>query len=258
VNDTDSSINRDADGEREPWLRPELVAPWWEIVLVLIVLIGAFAGRSTYMALHGSSGHYINLLLTNSRLLNSLAGESVILTLMLFYLHRRGWKPTDFKIRPDWWSSLQGFGLFIAVTVGNSVTVIGLFVLIFALQTQYSQFLAYLMANSPHLEHHSIEVGWTVLIFSMILNAFFEEMTCMGYAFNQFAAKHGPLFALLLTVLLRMSCHSYQGPVHMLGIGVVFTLFGLCYWHTRNLWTLIFAHAALDICSTGFIKLLFG
>jgi hypothetical protein len=31
---------------------------------------------------------------------------------------------------------------------------------------------------------------------------------------------------LLLTVLLRMSCHTYQGPVHMLGIGMVFLLFG--------------------------------
>jgi membrane protease YdiL (CAAX protease family) len=240
--------------QRQPWLRPELIAPWWQIVLVLICSIGVFAGKSTYMALHGSGSHYINLLLTNSRLLNSIAGEGVILTLLLGFLHWRGWKPGDFKIRPSGWSSLQGFVLFIAVTVGNSVTVMSLFVLIFLLQTSYSQFLPYLIANSPHLAHHSI----AVLILSMILNAFYEEMTCMGYAFNQFAAKRGPLFALLLTVLLRMSCHSYQGPVHMLGIGMVFTLFGICYWYTRNLWPLIFAHAALDICSTGFIKLLFG
>jgi membrane protease YdiL (CAAX protease family) len=92
---------------------------------------------------------------------------------------------------------------------------------------------------------------------SLILNAFFEELICTGYLFNQFAAKHGSLFALLLTVLLRMSCHTYQGPVHMLGIGVVFLIYGGWYWYTRNLWTLIFAHAFADFVSAGTLKLLF-
>ena len=96
------------------------------------------------------------------------------------------------------------------------------------------------------------------LIAAMIFNAFFEELTCMGYAFTQFAAKRGPLFALFLTVILRMSCHSYQGPVHMLGIGVVFLLAGLVYWRTRNLWPLVIAHALIDIFSSALVKILHG
>jgi uncharacterized protein len=256
--DDDIPLSESIGGEREPWLRPELVAPWWEITAVIVVLIGAFAGRSTWMALHGSSSHYVNLLLTNSRLLTTVGIESGIFAVMLGFLRWRGWTLLDFKIKPDWWSSLQGFLLFLAVTIGNSVTVTCLFVLVFVLQTSFGHFIPFILANSPHLKPHSIDVGWGVLIGSMILNAFFEEMTCMGYAFNQFAAKRGPFFALLLTVLLRMSCHTYQGPVHMLGIGMVFLLFGLWYWRTRNLWPLIVAHASLDICSTGFVKLFFG
>jgi membrane protease YdiL (CAAX protease family) len=239
-------------------LRAELVASWWEIAAVLAVVIGPFAGRSTWMALHGSSSHYMNLLLTNSRLLNGIAMEGAILAGLLGYLHWRGWRPLDFKSKPDGWSSFQSFFLFVAVMIGNFMTVVTLLVIVFTLQTSFAQFLPFVRANSPHLKPHSIDVGWIILIGTMILNAFFEEITCMSYAFNQFAAKRGPLFALLLTVLLRMSCHTYQGPIHMLGIGTVFLIFGLWYWRTRNIWTLILAHALLDLASTSFVKLIFG
>jgi membrane protease YdiL (CAAX protease family) len=243
---------------REPWLRPELIASWKEIALVLAVTIGPFAIRSAWAAGHGSSSTYINMLLTDSRLLTGVAVESAILALLFAFLYWRGWTPSDFQVRPGWWGNAQAVCLLMAVTLANIVTVIGLLVLIFSLQTRFAQFLPFLVANSPHLKTPSVDVSWGVLIVTMVLNAFYEELTCIGYAFNQFAAKRGPLFALLLTVLLRMSCHSYQGPVHMLGIGTVFLFFGLLYWHLRNLWPLILAHALLDLSSTGIVKLIFG
>jgi len=92
----------------------------------------------------------------------------------------------------------------------------------------------------------------------MFLNAYFEELTCTAYIFAQFAAKKGPLFALILTVALRMSCHTYQGVLSCLGIGAVFLVSGLWYWRTRNLWILILSHALLDIGSIGLVKLVGG
>jgi membrane protease YdiL (CAAX protease family) len=130
--------------------------------------------------------------------------------------------------------------------------------MVFFFQTQHPDFLSFITANVPHIKPHSIHVGWIVLISSMILNAFFEELTCMGFFFNQVAARQGPLAALLATVLLRMSCHIYQGPIHMLGIGVVFLIYGLAYWYTKNLWPLILSHALLDLVSTSLVKVIYG
>ena len=256
----DTSLRPGIDGRTigTPWLRPELVAPPGEILAVVTVVIGPFAARSAWTAWQGSSSHYLTLLLDDTRLLTGLFVEGALLAALLGFLYRRGWTPSDFKIKPGWLSCLQGVALFIAVTIGNTVTVSTLLGIIFALQTTYHTLIAFVMANSPHLQHHSVRVSWSVLVAAMVLNAFFEEMTCMGYAFNQFAARRGPFFALLLTVLLRMSCHTYQGPVHMLGIGVVFTIFGLWYWRTRNLWPLIAGHALLDLFSTALLKFFFS
>src|SRR5208282_5098645 len=95
--------------------------------------------------------------------------EGVLLAFMFSFLHWRGWNLVDFKIKPGWGSTFQGFLLFIAVAIGNFVTVTGMLVAVFALQTSFSQFVPFLLANSPHLKHHSIELSWIVLISSMIL-----------------------------------------------------------------------------------------
>ena len=241
-----------------PWLRPELVASWREIALVLAVVVGPFAGRSTWAAWHGSASSYLTLILSDSRLLSTAAIESVLLALFFVFLQWRGWKISDFKIRPGWRSTLQGALLYFPAQIGNAATVLGLFFLIFALQHIHSHFANFLIANAPPLKSQGIEVGWGVALGSLVLNAFFEELTCTGYAFNQLAAKRGPLFALLLVVLMRMACHTYQGPVHVVGIGVLFLIYGLWYWYTRNLWTLIFAHAVLDLASVAVLKAVAG
>jgi membrane protease YdiL (CAAX protease family) len=187
-----------------------------------------------------------------------MAVESGIFAALLWFLHRRGWTVGDFKIRPTVLSTLQGIPLFVAVLAGNFIVVATLLSVIFLLQLVNPSLRDFFLGNIPHPAPHSIHVGWAVLIGTMVLNAFFEEMTCMGYAFNQFAAKRGPVFALIVTVVLRMACHTYQGPIHMLGIGMVFTIFGLWYWYARNLWPLIAAHAFLDLFSTGLMKIFFG
>jgi len=258
VNTTVDPGQDDSHAGREQWLRAGLAAPWWEIAAVVAVVIGPFAGRSIWMAFHGSSAHYINLLLTDSRLLNGMAVESGIFAALLWFLYRRGWRTGDFKIRPGVSSTLEGIPLFLAVVAGNFMIVTMLLMVLFLLQLVYPWLHDFFLSNIPHPQPHSVHVGWIVLIAAMILNAFFEEMTCMGYVFNQFAVKRGPVFALILTVALRMACHTYQGPIHMLGIGVVFTIFGLWYWYARNLWPLIAAHAFLDIFSTGMMKIFFS
>jgi hypothetical protein len=78
----------------------------------------------------------------------------------------------------------------------------------------------------------------------------------MGYIFNQIAARRSPALALPVTIFLRLACHTYQDPMHLAGIGVLFTFFAVWYWLGRKLWPLIFAHILLDTTSFSLILLL--
>jgi membrane protease YdiL (CAAX protease family) len=212
---------------------------------------------SAWGALRGSQAHYVQHFLSDRALLLNGAMEGAILGLGIIYFHRRGWRPADLRIRPGLISSLEGLGLIPLGFMANTAVVCGLFVLLFFLQKTEPNFLRFVMEQSPQLMNlHIGQLSWSVIIGAMVLNAFLEEIVCTSYAFNQFAAKRGPFFALLLVVILRMSCHTYQGPVHMLGVGALFFVFGAWYWWRRNVWTLILVHALIDLSSLSFLKLL--
>jgi membrane protease YdiL (CAAX protease family) len=100
-----------------------------------------------------------------------------------------------------------------------------------------------------------VDPSWIVLIFSNIVNGCFEELTVMGYAFNQFAAKRGPLFALVSTTFLRLLYHTWKQPAYLLETGIAFLIFGVFYWRTRKLWPLILAHVSFDILWEPVVKL---
>jgi uncharacterized protein len=240
------------------WLRPGLQASGYEVTLILAVVIGYSMFNSTWQALHGSSHHYVNDLLSDGRMMRTMAIEGAMLAALFLWLGRRGWTPADLRIKPGVKSSLLGIGLLVAMVLANTVTVAVLFLLDYQLRHHGENVLAFLGGNSPHIKPHSVEISWIALVPAMVLNAYFEEITCMAYGFNQFAARWGPYVALPIIVVLRMSCHTYQGLFHAMGIGVVFTIEGLVYWRTRNLWPLIFAHMLLDLFSVSFMKVFFG
>lgn len=216
---------------------------------------GTFLVFSFRAALHGSSHRYFTLLLTNTRMLDNLALESAILGLLLIYLRRCGWEPRDLRIKVGLLSTAASVPLGLGMMLANTLTVATLFLGLYAF-SHYPSLLSFLIANNPHLARHSVDITWPVLITGDIVNAFFEEILCTAYMFNQFAARIGPFAALLLTDIIRMGYHTYQGPVHMLGIGAVFLVLNGYYWWSRNLWTVILAHAVLDFISLGLVKVL--
>ncbi len=246
------------DEKPESWLPSKLVASWGEIAAIVAIIIGYSAVASAWQAWQGSSHNYIAELLTDNRMVRTMAMECAILGLLFVYLKWRGWQPADLRIKPTWRSSGLGVIMLPAMAIANSLTVVIGFLILYLAQSHDQRFLAFVAGDGPHLKFHTIHVSWFSVVPAVVINGFFEEITCMGYAFNQFAAKRGPIFALVLIVLLRMSCHTYQGPIHALGIGAAFTVSGLVYWRTRNLWPLILAHIIADMLSFSAIKVLFG
>jgi membrane protease YdiL (CAAX protease family) len=245
-----------APPESRAWLRPELLRSWTEFLLVAALLIAYPIRNSTFGALHGSSKMFLGLLLSDRHMLWSIFWESLVLAVFFFYLQWRGWRPADFKIGLGWQTSAQGVALLFLAWGCSIVAVFALIFTAFHLQTAHPTFLSFVAASSPGLGPGHFHLNWLLMLGAMIVNAFAEELVFMGYIFNQIAARSGPAFALPVTVFLRMACHTYQDPMHLAGIGVLFTVFAVWYWRGRKLWPLIFAHTLLDTTSFTFILLI--
>ena len=125
----------------------------------------------------------------------------------------------------------------------------------------------WLSALIPHtfpVRHGSVQLSWATILGFTCLNAFFEETVYMGYLFNQCAAKSGCGIALIVTVLVRLAVHTYQGTEHVLQMGMWSLIFGLWYWRGGKVhsppavdcpWRMRF----IDLCfSLGALKILFG
>jgi membrane protease YdiL (CAAX protease family) len=240
------------------WLRPELLRSWAELVVMASLVLVVPVLNSTHAALHGSSKVFMQVLASDRELLATTAWEGTFLAFFLLYLFWRGWRPADLRIRASAVATAQGGGLFL---VGEGAVMVALFGgigLAYALGNQQQTFLAFVLKLSPNIPPHSIHVSWPAIFVSMTVNAFFEEITFMGYIFNQLAARCGPAAALAVTVFLRAACHTYQDPFHLAGIVMLFSIYAGVYWWLRKLWPLIFAHLLLDIISLSVLKLTRG
>ena len=228
-----------AKADAGSWLRSDLVASWREIIAVLTLTVGYDVYCAARLAIYEWGGHRLDLRDTNYGELHVMAQQSALLALLLLYLNWRGWTTADLKIKPGWWSMLQAPLLLMANFV---VLIAGMFV-IWRWRVSYPSHLA----PRPYFHASVTHLSWATVIAYQFMNAFSEEVICMCYAFNQFAAKHGPLVAMGLMLLLRASYHIWKSPGFLCITVIEFSLYGAWYWRTRNVWPLILAHAGYDI-----------
>jgi membrane protease YdiL (CAAX protease family) len=242
----------------DPWLRAELIAPWWKIIYVVGVMLGAGIITGAFYSEHHQSGSFFQRL-SDYFFIKDAAFESGFLALFLFFLRYRGWTISDFRIRIGWWTSLCGVGLFFLTTLG--VYLVNHFTLTLARDlnaTPFERWISLLVPRHPDLPPGSVPLRWITIIGFTLLNAFYEELVYMGYVFNQWATKYGPEKAVLFTSFIRLIVHSYQGTEHILPIGLWSLLFGFWYRSQGKLWPLILAHFLIDLLSLSLFKMVYG
>jgi membrane protease YdiL (CAAX protease family) len=240
------------------WLRPELIAPWWEVALVLAVMLGPFAYSSTRFALASHTYDFIGQMVSTHALVRLIALQAGLLAAFFFYLKWRGWTPSDFKIRINLLGTLVAPALAVAAALVNGMVAMIIKVSVVLAAPHPHGLAPALMADAPRLLPHSIDASWVAILVASVVNAYIEELVFMGYAFNQFAARRSVLAAMFGMVFLRMLLHTYKGPVDMLGIAAFSFVYGIAYWQLRRLWPLICAHALTDAVAFALLKLLFG
>ena len=240
--------------EPDTELRPALIVSWQEIVLVMAVMLGPGALFGAYYGLSHPPGAFY-LLFNNRFFLINGSYQSAVLAGFLFYLHRRGWKPADFRIRIGFTSSLRGLELLLFTYFGFFVLTEITRVVLWATESTSFSWVANLFV--PHhvpLPPGGVHLSWLVLIVFTVVNAFYEELVYLGYGFNLWAAKYGSRAAFLLSVLARLAVHSYQGTEHVLPIAVWAVIFGVWYRYHRKVWPLILAHLMIDLISFSLLK----
>lgn len=236
------------------WLRPELVASWPWVSWLVTMMLGPGIVFGFLYGLSHSSGDFIGMM-RDRFLISNGAFEASMLGLFLLVLHRRGWRPSDLRVRLGIVSTLEGVLLLIATYLGLLAT---FFVLLFlAAILQLLPVAQSLLPKLGALHAGMFQLSWPVIIVFTFVNAFYEELVYMSFTFNQVAAKAGPATAVATTVFIRLGIHTYQGTTHLLQIGVWALIFGLTYAFRRSVWTLIFAHACIDLISLGALKIIY-
>lgn len=223
-----NTINKDPIGRRRRYLA---------LALVLAISFAHFIVSSTYYLIRGTE--YAGPPQHQIRLLSALIGEATSLLLLWYVLseQKRGWK--DIGWSPKWADIPQGIGVVLLALV-SSVVVIACF------QVTYRAVTGHYLP--PRSFQNLFGFGISVLsIAFVVVNPFFEELLVRGYTMSEILDLGGSRnLAILVSVVVQMSYHTYQGLLSGIGLTVIFTVFSVYFSTIRKIAPVILAHLCFD------------
>jgi uncharacterized protein len=223
----------------EGWV--EGVSLRFEFLVVILVAFGYFSIGAFFSFL--STPHKI--LITGEGLVFLSLYESLILFVLGWFLRKRGWTLAQLGFRPNWKSTLMSIGLIPVHYV--------IYALIWI-------FLVLLLPEIKMISHGRGLAGLDISLWKIILvsavNPVFEELFVCGYVIQVLKKFTNIWIALIASTAIRTSYHLYQpiqGIVAIISLGLVF---GFFYARTNRLWSVVVAHALLDLL--GLLRLNHG
>jgi uncharacterized protein len=185
------------------------------------------------------------LVTSSERFLSTLVAELLLVATLGTWLWRQGWRPHRTATLPlRLRDVLRGLGVWLMAYVAYMVWALLCYVI--APET-----LAYLAS----IEHVGQPTLWVALTVSVV-NAVFEEMLWLGLGVSALQAAGVRLgVAATISLGLRVLVHAYQGPLALVAILPLGSVFTVYYIRTRRLWPVVVAHAAQDLFALGMIVL---
>jgi len=193
----------------------------------LIVVIGAFAlpvWSSLYYSLYGDP--QLALQITSVELQWLVVQEMVTLGLLVWFLRARGWSIESLAPYPTWCELAEGAGL--------------------ALASYLAWVLLWLVL--PPLDYPAPAGGldWASVLALCIINPLFEEVFLCAYMLPILVRWRGAGVAVALSLAVRLSFHTYQGPLGLVSVGMFGLIVSAYFVGTRRLWPVLIAHGLLD------------
>lgn len=206
-------------------------APGIEFVLV----VGVAFGLSAYSSIHEFIAPSHIALISNRGLWGTVILETAIMVVLLPALLLRGWRPATVGLQPDTMDTLIGLLMAVGIYVIDIVTgsIAGLFTDL-----------------TPMVEHYQNLIGAhltlpAIAVLSLV-NPFYEELFLSGYIITRLRRHVSLSMAINASVLVRLLCHLYQGPLGIIQIIPIGLCFAWWYGRTGRLWPVIVAHVAWD------------
>ena len=204
------------------------LSPRAEFFLVTAIAFSYFIVTSTVALLMKIT----EIRMTPARLGRAILTEVLLLALIAWILHARGWTWSKVTQPASVGSVVSGFPLFLfsyIIYSAASVTVISIF------------------KTVPRSNVKMIPAApvWLFAIF-IILNSLFEEVTVAGYVVSALS-EQGAALCITASALLRFLYHLYQGPVASIWVLPLGLLYAAVYYQWRNLWPLMTAHTLTNL-----------
>jgi membrane protease YdiL (CAAX protease family) len=202
----------------------------------VLVVFGVTAGIAILSHLGSDVGARNAVAFTDGHLYGLVIYEVAVAAALVPWLARRGWTPRAVAGTPAPSDLVQGAGVwFLALACYYVVWAL------FAILQPHS-------AAKLAAEHrfNGLPAGAAMIIIASLLNPVFEEMLWLGYGVGRLATRVGLRTAAVVSIVLRVAVHAYQGPwaiLSILPVGVAFTWY---YGRTRRLWPVIVAHVLFD------------
>lgn len=162
------------------------------------------------------------------------------ISILLYVIFRQGRKISDFGLIFRWKDALISLPLLIVFSLAN-------FTIVYIISIGYYLYTGNVLQMSPkNLDFISGNITF-LLILSIALNAFFEELIFRAYMFTELEFLTGSKgMAVLLSVLLESACHLYQGLWAPFIVSAGFIVFSLYYIKSRRIMPVIIAHMLWD------------
>ncbi len=199
-----------------------------EALAVILMVFGMFIVLSIQAVLANFSSPPFS----NTSLLWMVVVEVILAASAITFLYTRGFAISTLLPLPNVKGSAIGVVLFlVAWLVGELVSAP------FA-TNQPPQPIEAMIAEA--------KVTVPVVVLMAMINGTFEEVFLLGVLLRGLRG-YGLSIALGITLLVRLLCHLYQGPlgpIWVMGVGLTFAVY---YMQSTQLWPPVFAHILWDI-----------
>jgi membrane protease YdiL (CAAX protease family) len=174
------------------------------------------------------------------RLVGALIAQVTSL-LVLWYVmcrQRRSWNEIGWN--PEIRDIPRGLGLLV-------ISNLAMYVLFIPIQYAYRAYAGHFLVPKPLNSILGFGISSLSIAF-VCLNPFFEELIVRAYTISEVINLGASrTVAVIVSVVVQMSYHLYQGFVSAVALMFVFTIFSIYYVRTRRIGPVIFAHLCLDV-----------
>jgi membrane protease YdiL (CAAX protease family) len=201
------------------------------------VIVTAFGYPIIASLLQGSGIEPLHAI-TNRHLIALGCFEFVAGGFLLSVLWLRGWTLSKIGFVP----SFKDTGIGLLLLVGTTLIWIAI---VYATYFISPATVMAIVETYRHLK--GAVVSAPIVVSVSLINAAFEEIFVTGYIITALKPSRGPVFAMNVSVAIRLLYHLYQGQAAVLAILPLGLAYAFLYVRTGRLWPLFVAHAIQDI-----------